>query len=276
MPSVQHGSVRTYYLQLAPEFDFLAPLVIDEFLRVGNANDGGYVVPKCSIAAVDSLVSFGISNDWSFEENFKALNSSIQIHAYDHTISDRRFRREFQRGLVKFALGAMNKREIIRRYRVWRSYKLFFGRMATHFQERIHNRADGINDATLDQVFGRIDSKKVFLKIDIEGSEYRIIWDIVKYSARITAMVIEFHETDSLREVFCKSVRALQERFDIVHVHGNNYGRLGSNNLPDVLEITFVNKHVFDGHEKRRAMFLPEFDRPNDPACPDFDMQLPN
>jgi hypothetical protein len=239
-------------------------------VRVGKSYDGGYVVPTSSVRAADALLSFGISGDWSFEEHFKALNPRIKIHAYDHTISEKKFKLSFERGLVKFALAKMSTSELKRRFKVWRGYKSFFQQQAIHFPERIHNRLDGTNDATLEKIFDRMESGKIFLESDVEGSEYRIIDDIVKYADRIIGMVIEFHETDPLRDIFCKSIKALQKRFEIVHLHGNNLAPLAYDNLPEVLEITFANRQNVEGNARRQLLPLPELDYPNDPGRADY------
>jgi hypothetical protein len=42
-----------------------------DLVRLGKNNDGGYLVCKNSIEVSDCLISFGINDDFSFEENFK-------------------------------------------------------------------------------------------------------------------------------------------------------------------------------------------------------------
>ena len=42
-------------------------------IRLGNNNDGGYVVEENSIKNSEILLSFGLSDDWSFESDFSKL-----------------------------------------------------------------------------------------------------------------------------------------------------------------------------------------------------------
>lgn len=97
-------------LNIAPErlpsdLAFLAPIETDDLTRVGNPHrDGGYVVPGASVRESDTLISFGVGTHWSFGSHFKQLNPAAQIHAYDHTVGELRFRRDYERGLVKFVL----------------------------------------------------------------------------------------------------------------------------------------------------------------------------
>ena len=37
-------------------------------IRLGQNNDGGYLVEKYSLDEAKSLISFGLSYDWSFEK----------------------------------------------------------------------------------------------------------------------------------------------------------------------------------------------------------------
>jgi hypothetical protein len=45
-------------------------------------------------------------------------------------------------------------------------------------------------------VLNETNSKNIFLKIDIEGSEYLFLQDIIANEERITGMVIELHDVD--------------------------------------------------------------------------------
>ena len=54
-------------------------------IRIGNAGDGGYVIPARSLNAVEHLVSIGISDDWNFEEEAARRSPAIRIDGYDRT-----------------------------------------------------------------------------------------------------------------------------------------------------------------------------------------------
>ena len=68
------------------------------------------------------------------------------------------------------------------------------------------------------------------------------------------------------------------KRFEIVHVHGNNYGDLAvDGSLPLSLEITFVHRSIETRPAARgfgEATRL-ELDAPNDPNRPDYLIDLP-
>jgi hypothetical protein len=261
-------------LTIPPSLNSIAPFVTDRLTRIGKINDGGYVIPESVIAETDFLISFGISDDWSFEEHFRQLKPTVHIHAYDHTVSAQAFAIELVFALARLLSGRGSFKDVLDRAQILKSYKAFFTGTVTHFRERIYNRVEAPFDVTLDKVFGRTTSSSVFLKIDIEGCEYRIIDHVIEYSDRIVGIVIEFHDTDPLRPVFDASIRKLQERFTIVHVHANNYGGVAQDNLPDFLELTCVRTSRVRHDGKRRNLPLPIVDYPNNPRKPDYAMSF--
>lgn len=261
-------------LVIPSELSFLAPCAVDDLIRVGRMQDGGYVLPEGLVRDTDMLISCGVSNEWSFDEHFARLRPGLIIHAYDHTISRGEFARSFQRALLKVSFGQTSLKDVRTRYKLLKAYETFFSANARHFEERIHNRMDRPNDTTLDKVFERTSSDKIFMKIDIEGSEYRIIDDILKYSHRITGLAIEFHDTDPLRQVFISSVRKLQEQFEVVHFHANNYAGVAEDRLPDMLELTFANKSRIQSKQKRSNLPLPQADFPCNPKLADYQIHF--
>jgi hypothetical protein len=110
--------------------------------------------------------------------------------------------------------------------------------------------------------------------MDIEGGEYRVIPQILDYADRIDLMTIEFHETDPLRLVFEQNVKAIETRFDLIHIHGNNIAGAAADGLPDAPEITFLNKRFGTPAVFRDILPIPGLDRPNDPFRPDLPLHF--
>ena len=65
----------------------LKPIETSDLIRIGRANDGGYVIPKKVFIMCDGLLSYGINKDWSFEKDFWKKNPNAIIHCYDHSVS---------------------------------------------------------------------------------------------------------------------------------------------------------------------------------------------
>ena len=49
----------------------LKPKGLFNLIRLGKDNDGGYLICKHSLEEASCLISFGIDDDYSFEEDFK-------------------------------------------------------------------------------------------------------------------------------------------------------------------------------------------------------------
>ena len=99
--------------------------------------------------------------------------------------------------------------------------------------------------------------KDIFLKIDIEGSEYRILNDILDIEKNLIGMIIEFHDVDlhlERIENFIKHLKYLK----LIHIHPNNYGVINSENIPALLELTF---------EKDPDLIYDEVNFPNSLDC---------
>jgi hypothetical protein len=248
----------------------LRPVACKSLVRLGSANDGGYVVPLDAVKAAHALVSFGLSHNWTFERDFKKYNADAIVHCYDHTVS---IRTAFQYSigqLLRFVL--LFRPGALRRTLTWIDYKRFFRSEGTHFKQRIwHDNQD--DSATIDDVFSRLPAEcPVFVKMDIEGSEYQVIDDLMRHSRNIVAMAIEFHDIDRLSDQFSSIVEKIKRDFHIVHIHANNMGGLAQFNFPMAPEITFLNKRFFNSapSPSQSKYPVPGLDHPNNPRLPEF------
>lgn len=246
------------------------PVACPSLARIGSANDGGYVVPLDAVRAANALVSFGLAHDWTFERDFKKHNVDAVIHCYDHTVSlGTAFEysiRQLIRGLVRLCPSSLRKAF------TWIDYLVFFRADKTHFKQRIW-RDNQNNSVTVEDVFGRLPADcPVFVKMDIEGSEYRILDDLLRHSKNIVAMAVEFHDVDIVSDLFNSFVERIKRDFHIVHIHGNNMGGVTPFNFPIAPEITFLNKRFFNSTPSPSGLKypVPGLDRPNHPRLPDI------
>ncbi|HEY3918069.1 MAG TPA: hypothetical protein VGL83_09760 [Stellaceae bacterium] len=262
--------------QLLPDrLSFLNPHVVDDLTRYGNPRDGGYLLPASVMEGIDGVLSFGLATDWSLEQELAAGHPERVIHAYDHTVGAKTFRRSLKNALLKFLGGRTSLEDLRHRYETDRSYHRFFAGNRVHYRERMFNRQDNANDATLDIAFARLGAAgHVFVKIDIEGSEYRIIPRLSRFADRIDLVAIEFHDTDPLRPVFESQLRSLLDRFAIIHLHGNNIAGVAADGLPEALEITLLSRRFAIGERRRDRLPVDGLDLPNDPLKPDVALRF--
>jgi hypothetical protein len=268
------------YMRVRPGIDDpiqlsnVRPVACELLARIGSTNDGGYVVPLNAVNAAHALVSFGLSHNWTFERDFKSRNPDAIVHCYDHTVSLRTTFHYSIGQLLRFIL--LFRASSLRRVFTWIDYKLFFRADTIHFKQRIW-RDNQNNSVTIDDVFSRLPAEcPVFVKMDIEGSEYHVLDDLLRHSKNIVAMTAEFHDVDIRPDQFNSSIEKIKRDFYIVHIHGNNMGGMAPFNFPAAPEITFLNKSFFNStpSPSRLEYPVPGLDRPNHPRLPDFKFEF--
>ena len=223
--------------------NFLKPHYVskDELVRVGSLDDGGYVVPLLNIKDSEILISLGISDNWDFEKDFSKI-SNAKILAYDDSINLEYWINRFKKDLVKFLkLKIFKPRKLYKMFQ-YIDFLLFFKKNKNNkfFLKRVGNGKNSINfeEINLNELK---DNDQVFLKIDIEGSEYEILDQIVSIKKKIQGIVIEFHEVTSNLDKIKNFLKAIEDDLKLVHIHANNYSLKEFDQFPDAIELTISN-----------------------------------
>lgn len=254
--------------------NFLAPVVVDDLVRMGRRNDGGYVLSQDVAARIDTLLSFGVSDDWSFEADLLKLNPHLVIHAYDHTVSHSVFVDRWKEWLRRASHFDIDFRSLRHKYNLPFEYNKFFQGKVTHFRERVTQAKSENHDVTIREIFDRAaDSSRIFVKMDIEGSEYSVIDEIMTYSDKIVGLAVEFHDIGPRRGAFVAGVNRIREVFDVTHLHANNYASAGEDGFPECIEVTFERRRT-DASPRRRVRLPIELDQPNKKSLPDYVLQF--
>lgn len=215
----------------------LWPKNFGDLRRYGRDHDGGYVMPASSFLAADSLLSFGLNFDWSFEREFALAHPGTTIHAYDPTVGKGRFLRAGFWAL----LGASYSRREWEKFLACCDYFRFFQPPIVHFREWIGAGAGRLGVAA---AAARLPSSAAFgLKIDIEGSEYEIFEEIVALAGRIEFLAIELHDVEAHAEEILAFTEKLSATHVVAHLHGNNYAPLCSDgSMPQSIEVVYVRR----------------------------------
>lgn len=234
------------------------PVPAGGLIRLGSPFDGGYVLSRAAIAASDMLLSMGLNDDWQFEKAFAEVGGA-RIICFDHSV-DRNF-------WLTYAFKHAVRFGIFRAFRYF-SYRSFFGKPGKeHRQLKIGY--DGPGGISLATVLREVSGDAIFLKADIEGSEYRILDDIVANATRFIGIVMEFHDVDLHRPRLERFIAALPQ-FRIVYLHANNYGGVDPAGDPLVLEVTLIREDLIEP-AGRTGEPRPEI-LPNDPNQPDIEL----
>ena len=240
---------------------FILPLILKpkfetELIRLGKNNDGGYLIPKKSLNSSNKLYSFGLHDDYSFEKDFYK-KTNVEVVCYDKSVNFKFF-------LKPFLFGHFSK---LFKYL---GYRFFFdGKKRKHLKKDIIPRGTyqfdyEVDSADIDSIIKEDPSNDIFFKIDIEGSEYRILSQLIKHSSHISGLVIEFHDCDLNLDKIINFVENFE--LQIVHIHVNNWDYISSTGLPRALEITFSPKQFnskLKDEDKKYPISLDQSNAPN-------------
>ena len=229
-----------------------------KLIRFGRDNDGGYLVSKKTALETRTLISFGILDDCSFENDFIKMNP-IQVYCYDSVVNNSYWKKRFYNDLGA-ALYNLNWTFFKNTYIRYFQFKKFFKKKSSYLNIKT------ITKGSVEEIIKSNDfMRPLFFKIDIEGSEYRILDELIQFQDLICGLVVEFHDLDlNLNKVenFIKNFN-----LNLTHIHPNNYGFIDSKKNPSVLEMTFE-KTPDESNEN--SIFPNKFDQPNNPKNKDI------
>ena len=233
------------------------PYKCKNLVRLGNNFDGGYIVNLDSICQTDYLISIGISDDWSFENDFRKINKSSIIYLFDDALNYFFVIRNFIREIIFI----FNRKSIILLKQKFSNLFDYFSINSKFFFKR-----EFINQKSFSEKIK--EKKKIFLKIDIEGNEYSILSEILKHQKNIISLVIEFHNCGKNLNKILNFI----DNFDlnIIHLHGNNFSQINSSGFPDTLEFTFLKLDT----NKEFSILPNKLDCPNDLRTDDFELKF--
>jgi hypothetical protein len=211
-------------------------------IRLGRDGDGGYVLLD-DFTSVSAALSFGIAGDCSWDTAI--AERDIDVYQYDHTVvgpptANARFR--------------------------------FFRKQIAAVSS---DQAESLGSA-----LAKLPSKaeRLILKIDIEGAEWEVFDAATSEElARLAQIVGEFHDFENVadpawREKAGRVLAKLRSVFDIVHVHGNNFGPLNvvaNVAIPSTFELTLANRAMYECQETDE-IFPTALDQPNYAGRPDI------
>lgn len=207
-------------------------------IRIGNNFDGGYVISDIPIIKYSKLISAGIGGNITFEKQFNQKYKTY-CHAFDGTIN---YFPESAEGIT------------------WHKENVGYKQNQNNLENYIK------------------DSKNIFLKMDIEGSEWDWFYNIPEYLLNnISQMVVEFHIPH-----YNNILEKIKRTHTLIHIHGNNFG--GKNIvtefqgaiIPNLVETTWIKTDLLF-ELKLNSKPLPIFglDYPNIKINTDYTLNYP-
>lgn len=211
------------------------------FIRVGNNNDGGYVMADCFFNYGEAY-SFGISDDCSWD--LTMAEKGYDVFMYDHTIE----------GII------------------YDDDRLHFNKIGIAEE---FDHSDEVD--TLENIIyrnGHVNKNGMVLKMDVEGAEYGFMKMVSDSTLnQFDQIVLELHNLHSRPRDAIDLLHRIDKLFGLIHIHVNNYASvimIDSRIIPDVLELSFLNKHNDSILPKRIKNRYLNIDAPNCPDISDF------
>jgi hypothetical protein len=169
--------------------------------------------------------------------DFKRINDKIKISTYDGSTSAFLQIKFFAKTFFKFIILRISFKNFINKIK-----QLFFYNKKQNkfykyfiFPEKFSS-PQYKHFLSLNNILNKF-KNFVFLKIDIEGSEYRILDEIIKNQNLLEGMVIEFHDID----LHLKKILDFHKKLNlkIIYISPNNVTHLNNSKFPTVLEFSY-------------------------------------
>lgn len=194
-----------------------------DLIRLGDDGDGGYLIPN-DLDGINHCFSAGVGHTCEFEkqllEKFNIMSTMIDP-------------------IINKNLKINNKIKFIKK-------------KVSGFE--------GDDTVSINNFINK--SGEYILKIDIEGEEYENLIAISQDKlSKARILIIEFHHLRELRSnffynLFNKIINKILQNFVVCHTHINNGGKvkyLNSIKVPDIIEMTFINKRRLNNQIKEFA-----------------------
>ena len=228
------------------DLSLLTVYQFDRKKRYGIEKDGGYVIAELD-GLYDCYISAGVSNEESFSRDFIQDYNMHEYNcfAFDNSIDHYPYEYTNKISFIKKNVGLVN------------------------------------DENTTNLSYLMSNHNKIFLKMDIEGGEYPWLLHLTETQLnQCKQIVIEFHGIHG-NEWGCsypdkiKCLEKLSNTHYLIHAHGNNFGQV-VNGIPDVIELSYVNKKLFKVPLPFNAQPLPipHMDFPNNSAYNDIDLNI--
>jgi len=230
-------------IQLSEDLIWMCPVAVPDLTRLGGKMDGGYLVPKSVVDRSQGLLSLGLGDDFTFDQDWHALKPADPIHMYDASVTED-------------SIGIRINPAVRSHIDIKGQYREFFQGNRIHWPEHI-------GPDNFAQALDRIGVDQIFVKMDIEGAEYGIIDLFVEHHQRITGIAMEWHHCAHRNPKWRTAVEQLKHHYDIVHLHGNNHVTPDDEGIFGCMELTHIRRDLVNTTELRKTVWIPGLDYSN-------------
>lgn len=203
----------------------------------------------------EDMIRLGKDNDGGYLVNEKDVKNSICLLSFgigaDISFEEQFIKQNELCNIIAYDSTIVNEHD-----------NFFVGKNELHKENIGRNNIKNVID----------NRESIFLKCDIDGSEYEILHDLLESAHKFTGAVIEFHGISSYNNF--NELTNFISKFDlrIIHIHINNYAyviRQDGTFTPDVIELTFSS--LKENTRIIKNVPLPHpLDMPNNPKDDEF------
>jgi len=221
-------------------------------IRIGSQNDGGYVIADLP-GTYDMFLSGGVANDINFEKALLDIYPDLECHAYDGTIGE---------------INDTNNR-------------------ITFFKKNLGNTNTDLT-TNWDTYLNKYTD--IFIKMDIEGHEFKILPEFLSKMSNIKQLVFELHSPQdissypnyykNLQFIKNKDMFSLLEMINkthtLIHFHANNgpgVHEIARITIPNVFELTYIRNDYVSEKIQNNESLPTTLDMQNNPDAADIYLQ---
>ncbi len=265
------------------------PKIVNDLIRVGNKEkDGGYVISKRQVEKTKVLMGLGINYDWTFEEDFKKQNINTKIYCFDFSVGLPVYLKSFISSTINVLSLNSYTKEVFNKRSPIPVFKKPISDLGTYFSFKSFFKPEkgnyffpkGISDTsesvfiTVDEMFADVPDFKslpensIYVKMDIEQSEYDILEFLLEHKTKINGFAIEFHDLKHFWKDFNFLMDLMSEDYAVIHVHGNNCcGHIPGTEIPNFIELSLIKKNLLSEEEinsqNHKTYPIDGLDKPN-------------
>ena len=226
--NILRGTLYKNYYQKLESLLYIYKVDGVELVRVGTANDGGYIMLNDFVTGGGIAYSFGIGAEISWDADMAGRN--YDVFMYDHTIDK----------LPKVLNG-------------FHFFKEGIADSEKPSDDRLHSLEYYLKNNNHE------DYKNMILKMDVEGAEWGFLSLVSSETLKkFGQMVFEFHNINNLSgnnaELMLKVLDKINKTHRLVHLHANNCcGGISFNGkiFGNVIEATYasIDKYKFSEND---------------------------
>jgi len=250
--------------------NLVRPYVGMEMMRLGDANDGGYVLPKVVVEETRILVSLGYGHNSKFERAFLQAQKKLRCRIFDKDI---KLSVVFSETLRQFEqkLKGSHGRPLVWTKALARYISLLYTPRLKYFVSEVVASGNLEGQTVFNSLLEKSTaSGQLTLKIDIEGGEYSCLESLCGDFSRIECLIVEFHDIRLELERLKVLLSAISTFMVLVNTHFNNYSKI-IEGKPDCVELTFISKRYISSADLKPANRIPsDLDSPCNPKHPEI------